>query len=118
MAIGAASVKACKSLLDALISDWNKLINDGAPLSVTVNAVTTFRDKNSVINTLKNLTGIVNVYERSWDGESKTLQIDVQYKGNANGFCSKLDGFKLSQGGSFAVTGQSGAKITLVLQSK
>jgi hypothetical protein len=119
MAITTAAVKASKTLLDALIQDWNKLINNGIPLTLIVNEVSTFREKNAVIQTLKSLPNAASVYERSWNSESKVLMADVQYKGNANGFCTKVDGYKMSLGGgSFAVTGQSGIRITLVVQAK
>jgi hypothetical protein len=119
MAISAAATKAVKNLLDALISDWNKLVNNGVPLTVTINEVTTFRDKNAVLQTLKSLSGVVSVYERSWNSNTKVLLVDIQYKGNANGFCTKADGYKMSSGGgSFAVTGQSGTRINLVVQAK
>lgn len=119
MAINAASKKAAKNLLDAIIEDWNKQINNGVPLIVSIKGVSTFRAKNAVVQTLKSMPGVVTVHERGWNGQSQLLQADVQYKGNANGFCSKSDGFKMtSGGGSLAVTGQNGTRISMVVQAK
>lgn len=117
-AITAASEKGVKKLLDAIIEDWNKQLNNGVPLMVTVKNVQTFRIKNSVVHTLSSISGVVAVHERSWNGENSILHIDIQYKGNANGFCTKTDGYKMvSGGGSFGVTGQNGTRITLIVQA-
>lgn len=119
MAISAASKKAVKKLLDAIIEDWNKQINNGIPLIISIKGVSSFRTKNAIVQTLKSMSGVVSVHERGWNSESKLLQADVQYRGNANGFCTKSDGFKMvSGGGSLAVTGQNGTRISLVVQAK
>lgn len=119
MAIKAASKKASKNLLDAVIEDWNKQINNGIPLIISIKGVATFRMKNAAVQTLRSMPGVVSVHERGWNSTSKMLQVDVQYKGNANGFCTKCDGYKMaSGGGSFAVTGQNGTRISLIVQAK
>jgi len=119
MAIKDASLKATKNLLDAIIVDWNKQINNGIPLILSIKGVSNFRDKNSVVQTLRSMPGVVSVQERGWNGESQMLQADVQYKGNAAGFCTKADGFKMgSGGGSLTVTGQNGTRVTLVIAAK
>lgn len=118
MAIKAASKKAAKNLLDAIIEDWNKQINNGIPLIVSVKGVTSFRLKNAAVQTLRSMSGVVTVHERGWNSTSNMLQVDVQYKGNANGFCTKCDGYKMTSGGSFAVTGQNGTRISLTIQAK
>ena len=119
MAIKTASKKAAKNLLDAIIEDWNKQINNGIPLIVSIKGVSNFRLKNATVQTLRSMSGVVSVHERGWNSTSKMLQVDVQYKGNANGFCTKCDGFKMtSGGGSLAVTGQNGTRISIIVQAK
>jgi len=118
MAIKLASEKAAKNLLDAIIEDWNKQINNGIPLIVSVKGVTNFRLKNAAVQTLRSMPGVVTVHERGWNSTTNMLQVDVQYKGNANGFCTKCDGYKMTSGGSFAVTGQNGTRISLTVQAK
>lgn len=118
MAIKTASKKAVKNLLDAIIEDWNKQINNGIPLILSVKGVTNFRLKNRTVQTLQSMPGVVSVHERGWNSTNNMLQVDVQYKGNANGFCTKCDGYKMTSGGSFAVTGQNGTRIILTLQAK
>ncbi|MBN1309064.1 MAG: hypothetical protein JXA18_14165, partial [Chitinispirillaceae bacterium] len=87
-------------------------------MSVTVNQVKTFRQKNEVISTINDMPGVSAVHERSWDATSAQLQLDVVYKGNSSGFCSRVDGFKMkSGGGSLAVTGVSGQNVTLNAQA-
>lgn len=118
-AIKQAAEKASKSLLDAIIEDWNKQINNGIPLSVSVNGVTTFRDKNAIVQTLESVPGVAAVRERGWNAESGLLQADIQYRGNTNGFCTKVDNYKLRQGGgSFLVQGVKGTKVSLMVQVK
>jgi hypothetical protein len=119
MAIKQASEKAAKALLNSVIEDWNKQVNDGISLSVTVKGVSSFREKSAVISTLQSISGVSAVRERSWDGESALLETDLTYKGNASGFCTKADGYKLNQGGgSFIVNGVNGTKISLGVQVK
>jgi hypothetical protein len=118
-AIKAASEKAVKSLLDAVIEDWNKQVNNGISLSVSVKGVTSFRDKNAVLQSLQAISGVAAVRERAWSGESGLLETDITYKGNSGGFCTKADGFKLSQGGgSFLVGGVTGTRVSLAVQVK
>jgi hypothetical protein len=117
-AIAAAADKCTKKMLDALIKDWQNQANNGMPINITVNNVPTFRVKNNVIQTLKGISGISGVYERSWNAQSGLLTVDIQYKGNPNGFATKIDGYKMSSGGgSLAVTGINGQEITLSVQA-
>ena len=117
-AIAKAAEKAAGTLLDIIIKDWQNQVNNGLPISVTINEVKTFRQKNAVMATLNGLPDVGSVRERSWDATNAQLQLEVIYKGNTNGFCTKIDGFKMkSGGGSFAVTGISGQNVTLVAQA-
>lgn len=117
-AISAASQKAIGQLLDVIIKDWQNKLNNGESLSITVTGVSTFRMKNDLIQTLGGISGVSAVRERNWDMQSKIFTVDVQYKGNANGFCTRIDGFKLKSGaGSIAVSGVTGQRVTLAVQA-
>jgi hypothetical protein len=117
-AIAAASQKAIAQLLDVMIKDWQNQVNNGATLSITISGVNTFRMKNDIIQTLGVVSGVAAVRERNWDMQSKILTVDVQYKGNANGFCTRIDGYKLKSGaGSVAVSGVNGQRVTLAVQA-
>jgi hypothetical protein len=117
-AIARAAEKAAGKLLDMIIKDWQGQINNGLPITVTVNAVKAFRQKNDVINTLTGMAGVSTVRERSWDATSAQLLIEVVYKGNTGGFCTKVDGFKMnSGGGSLTVSGVSGNNVTLIARA-
>lgn len=117
-AITAASQKAIGQLLDVIIKDWQNQVNNGSSLSITIAGVSTFRLKNDMIQTLGAVSGVSAVRERNWDMQSKLLMVDVQYKGNANGFCTRIDGFKLRSGsGSVAVSGVNGQRVSLVVQA-
>jgi len=118
-AIKQAAEKAVKSLLDRIIEDWNKQVNNGVPLSVSVRGVAQFRDKNAVLQTLQSISGVSAVHERGWNAENGLLEADITYKGNANGFCAKADGYKMTQGGgSLLVQGVTGTRISLAVQVK
>jgi len=116
-AIAKAAVTAAKSVLDVIIKDWQHQVNNGMSLSLVVKNVSTFRGKNMIVQTLQGVTGVSAVRERNWDGQSQVLELDVQYKGNASGFCDRVDGLKLKAGGgSLAVGGVEGQRITLTAQ--
>lgn len=116
-AIDKAATKAMGKLLDAIIRDWQSQLNNGLAIMVTISGVKTFRQKKNIIVTLNALTGVTAVHERSWDATSAQLLLNVVYKGNADGFCSKVDGYKMkSGGGSLAVTGVNGQNVTLAAQ--
>jgi len=116
-AIMTASQKASEGLLKKIIEDWNKQVNNGVPLMITVKGVPIFRVKNSVVAALQQFPGVVSVSERGWNSASGLLELDIQYKGNTDGFCTKADSYKLTSGGSFAVIGQNGNRIELMVQS-
>ena len=113
-AIGKAAEKAVGKLLDAIIKDWQGQLNNGISINITVNGITSFKQKNAVVQSLKEITGVSAVHERNWDAQSALFVVDVQYKGNTDGFCSKIDGFKLKTAdGTLAVTGMNGQNVTL-----
>jgi hypothetical protein len=117
-AITLASQKAIKDLLDRIIKEWQNQQNNGINLSLTIGGVSTFRVKNDLIQTLQGVPNVSAVRERNWDMQSKLLMVDIQYKGNANGFCTRIDGFKLKSGaGSVAVSGLNGLRVSLLLQA-
>lgn len=116
-AIAKATVNAGKTLLDNIMKDWQNQLNNGLPLTVAVRNVTSFRTKKAVIQTLEAIAGVDAVRERGWDDQSKVLEVDIQYKGNVDGFCTKVDGLKMkSGGGSFGVSGVKGNAVTLSAQ--
>jgi hypothetical protein len=116
-AIAQASQKAMEKLLDAIIKDWQNQQNNGVTMNITVTGVYSFRLKNDLIQTFQAVPNVSAVRERSWDGQSKVLTVEVQYKGNANGFCSRIDGYKLRSGGtSLTVSNVQGLKISLIAQ--
>jgi len=116
-AIAQGAKKAMKELLDAIISEWQNQLNNGIPITVAIKGVKTFRQKKAVVQTLGGLGNVSAVRERNWNGQSGLLQLDVQYKGNVDGFCTKVDGYKLTVGGSLAVTGVNGSSVTLATGS-
>lgn len=117
MAIAQASQKAMEKLLDAIIKDWQNQQNNGVTMNIAVAGVHSFRLKNEIIQTFQGISNVSAVRERSWDGQSKILTVDVQYKGNANGFCTRIDGYKLKTGGaSISVSNVQGLKISLIAQ--
>jgi hypothetical protein len=117
-AITVASQKAMQTLLNSIIKDWQSQVNNGSTISITMTGVSTFRMKNDILTTFQAVSGVSAVRERNWDMQSKVLTLDIQYKGNANGFCTRIDGYKLKSGtGSIAVSGLNGVRVNLAVQS-
>ena len=116
-AIAQASQKAMEKLLDVIIKDWQNQQNNGITMNITVTGVHSFRLKNDLIQTFQGISNVSAVRERSWDGQSKILMVDVQYRGNANGFCTRVDGYKLKTGSTtLSVSNVRGLKISLMAQ--
>jgi hypothetical protein len=99
--------------LDLIIKDWQNQANNGIPLNITVKGVSTFTQKSNVLKVLRAFVGVSAVRERDWNAQGAMLILDVQYKGNAEGFCTKADGKALEGAGKLAVTGVTGQQITL-----
>jgi hypothetical protein len=117
-ALEKAGNKAVKELLDAIIKEWQNQLNNGISVRLAVQNVTTFRQKNEIMHTLSSAGGVSAARERGWNAESKLLEVDVQYKGNVDGLCSKVDGLKMRSGtGSLAVTGVNGMAVTVKAES-
>lgn len=117
-AIAKASDTAIKALLDVIIKEWQNQLNNGTTITINVKGVTNFRMKNAILQTLGGIMGVGTVHERGWDAESSLLEVDLSYKGNVNGFCTQIDGYKFkSGGGSFAVGGVNGNAVTLTAQA-
>jgi hypothetical protein len=112
-AIAKASEKAAGKLLDLIIKDWQGQANNGIPLSITVKGVGAFGQKSSVLKTLRALSGVSAIRERDWNAQSAMLILDVQYKGNTEGFCTKADGKALDDAGKLSVTAVNGQQVTL-----
>ena len=116
-AIAQSSQKAIEELLDAIIKEWQNVQNSGIVLNVTVSGITSFRLKNDVVLSLQAVSGVTAVRERNWDGRSKSLTMDVQYKGNAKDFYMQIDGYKMKSGtGSVLVSGFKRTAVSLVIQ--
>lgn len=119
MALAAAAEKASGDLLKTIIEDWNKQLNNGMQLTLTIKGASSFKVKGAILNSLKTMSGVVSINERGWDGASGILTANVSYKGNVQGFCERADGFKLSpDAGVLAVTGQTASNINLSVQAK
>lgn len=117
-AIAKAAEKATAQLLEAIIKDWTNQQNNGITLSVTIAEVSSFRFKKTIIATLQSMSNVGSVRERNWDDASKLLELDVQYKGNAQGFCDRIDGYKCKDGsGSISVSGQNSNRVALKAQA-
>jgi hypothetical protein len=116
-ALAKAATTAAGKLLDNIMKSWQNQLNNGVGLTVSVKNVSAFRQKKDIIATLQGIAGVSAIRERSWDAQSQILEIDVQYKGNADGFAEKADGLKLKAGGgSLAVSGIEGQRVSINAQ--
>jgi hypothetical protein len=118
-AIANSAKDAGKKLLGDIIDDWQNLLNNGMPLQVDIHGVTSFSQRTKVVNVLKTVAGVSEVQARGWNKQSGVLTADITYKGNPDGFCSKVDGTSLPSGAaSLAVSGLNGMRVSLSVQSK
>jgi hypothetical protein len=96
------------------VAAWQDKINNGIPLRVTVSDVKAFKSSKAVIDGLPALSsGVVTITKRDWNQSTGLLELDVLYKGNSDGFCESVDGGKLSDGSSLAVTGSAAGSARL-----
>jgi hypothetical protein len=115
----AAAYSVTREALDPILENWDMVLANGIPLSITVQEVESYREKNAVLRTLQSIPGVTAVHHDTWQAAAGALDVDVSFRGTAGEFSSRADGFKMSRrGGSFAVTGISGRQISLVVQAK
>ncbi len=118
-ALTKASGKALENLIEKVIKDWNNQLNNGIQLSVTISGVKSYRQKNAVVQTFQTMPGVVTVQSRGWNSAGAVLKVDIQYKGNTDGFCMKADGYKLkTSGGSLSITSVNGNRVGLKVRVK
>ncbi|MBN1128093.1 MAG: hypothetical protein JXA71_03860 [Chitinispirillaceae bacterium] len=114
-AIAEATRKALdRHLLEKIVASWQDQINNGMSLRVTVSDVKSFKTSKAVIDGLPALSSsVVKVTKRDWNQSTGILELDVLYKGNSDGFCETVDGGKLSDGTTVAVTGSAAGSARL-----
>ena len=117
-ALAATAQKTGDTLIKKIIEDWNKQVNNGTSLVLTVKGVKTFKQKGAILAAVKAMSGVASVNERNWDGTSQVLVADVSYKGNPQGFCEKADGRAVAEGVTLAVAGQNGSDISMQIEVK
>jgi hypothetical protein len=117
-AIAAATQKLLdRFLLEKIVASWQDAVNNGVALRVTVSDVKNFKSSKAVIDGLPAASsGVVKVTKRDWNASTGNLELEVVYKGNSDGFCETVDGAKLPDGSTLAVTGSggSGARLKVV----
>jgi hypothetical protein len=117
-AIAQASRKAIENLVDPVIKGLQIPQNGDVTLNVVVKGVTTVRQRNDIVLSLEALCGLKAVRERFWDVRAKALTMDIDFTGNAPGFCILVEGYKMkSGGGSLSVSGVNGNSVTLIARA-
>jgi hypothetical protein len=118
-AIGMAINKVLdKSLLEKIVTNWQNSINNGVPLRVMVSDVKSFKTSKAVIDGIPAISpSVVKVTKRDWNQGTGLLELEVVYKGNADGFCETMDGQKIPDGCTLAVTGSSSGSARLKVEA-
>jgi len=104
-------------LLEKIVASWQDAINNGVALRVMVSDVKSFKSSKAVMDGLPAASaGVVKVTKRDWNASTGVLELEVVYKGNSDGFSETMDGAKLPDGSTLAVTGSSasGARMKVV----
>jgi len=106
-----------KSLLEKIVSTWQDAINNGLPLRVLVSDVKSFKTSKAVMDGLPAISSsVVKVTKRNWNQGTGLLELEVVYKGNADGFCESVDGQKIPDGSTLSVTGSTSGSAKLKVE--
>lgn len=82
--IRAAANKAADEVIDNVITEWGKLVNEGFEYTVTIEGVG-FLDTGAIVEDLnKNIEGIKKVIERPFDSANNRMVVLVRYTGQAS----------------------------------
>jgi hypothetical protein len=102
------------ALLEKIVSTWQDAINNGMPLRVMVSDVKTFKATKAVMDGIPAISpSVVKVTKRDWKESTGLLELEVLYKGTSDGFCETMDGQKITDGSTLAVTGSTSGSARL-----
>ena len=100
-------------LFEAIVSSFQDMINNGMPLDVKIQGISSFKMQKSIRRQLEKIPDVVSVTKRRFgDGQ---LFLNVLFKGNADAFGDAVDGIMMAEK-SLRVTSIEGNRLTLKLK--
>ncbi len=107
--------KVVTSFFDQIIGAWQDMANNGIPVKLMVKNVSTFKAFKAVKKLVAEIdSNVVSVTQRGWS--KPKLELDVQYKGTAEGLCEKIDGKVISGIGTLNIENFTAGSIQAVLK--
>lgn len=114
-----AVIKASTTLMDtklfeAIVSSFQDAVNNGVTYEVSILGVKNYRSQKQASKVIEKADGVVSVNKRSFGGGK--LELSVQFKGNVDTFCDRIDS-QPAAGGQLMVTDVIGNRVALKLES-
>jgi hypothetical protein len=114
MAAGKAGKKLMdEALFEAIVASFQDAINNGFPLDVTIEPVTSYKQQKALHRRFSEIDDVVSVSKRSYG--SGRLKITVFFKGSADTFSDAVDGTSF-QGKKLSIIGVEGSRIGIRLE--
>lgn len=116
MALSKAARKAGDEyLVDTITDSFQDFLNNGIPIQVYVNHVTTFRESTAITDRLSELDGAADVKKEGWSQAGGLLILNVLFKGTSETLARTLDGVTVS-GRSLEVVDVAASRVECTLR--
>ena len=116
MALSKAARKAGDEyLVDTITDSFQDFLNNGIPIQVYVNHVTTFRESTAITDRLSELDDAVDVKKEGWSRAGGLLILNVLFKGTGETLARTLDGVTVS-GRSLEVVDVAASRVECSLR--
>ncbi len=103
--------KVVTSLFDKIIGSWQEMVNNGMPIRLTVNNVTSFKAFKTVKSFLSDLSNnVVSVTQRGWN--KPVLEFEIVFKGTPETLAENIDGQAFPNIGTLSVSDLTAGSVT------
>lgn len=114
MAAGKAGRKLMdEALFEAIVASFQDAVNNGLPLDVTIEPVTSYRQQKALQGHFRDVQNVVSVNKRSY--ANGRLMLTIFFKGNADTFSDIVDGNPF-QGKKLSIIEVEGSRVGVQLK--